>query len=131
MASDLVNECVGRAGGEGGFRTLDLGKLIDYVIDPSSDLDRYPSSAAFLTVGVTTANMEKPSPGNYDPVIADTLAGALRDAVMSGPASGAARRTLVQRAGVFRDRAIRMSTGGSTYAWWGEQVRGISRMWWG
>ncbi len=41
MASHLINECVGRAGREGGFGTMDIGKLIDFVIDPSQDLAEY------------------------------------------------------------------------------------------
>lgn len=130
MANELVNGCVGRSGRQGGFATLDIGKLIDYIVDPSSDLEAYPASAAFLTVSVTTSDMKKPSPGNYDPIIADTLAGATRDAATRLPASGSARRTLVQRAVDFRNRAMRMTTGGSKYAWWGDQVKSLGRRWW-
>lgn len=41
LASHIINECVGRAGKVGGFATLDIGNLIDWVINPSSDLGRY------------------------------------------------------------------------------------------
>ncbi|KAL8925911.1 MAG: hypothetical protein Q9208_003224 [Pyrenodesmia sp. 3 TL-2023] len=82
---------------------MGIGKLIDFVIDPLTNLAEY-----------------HPSPGNYDPLIADTLAGAARDAAMSVPASGAARQTLVKRARAFRARAMRMSAGGRRFAWWGE-----------
>ncbi|KAL8726628.1 MAG: hypothetical protein Q9166_006587 [cf. Caloplaca sp. 2 TL-2023] len=119
LVSHIINECVGRAGRVGGFATLDIGKLIDFVINPSVDLEQYPPSSTFLTVSVTSTNAKKPSPGNYDPIIADTLSGAARDTAMRLPASGAARRTLTERAAKFRQRAMRMSAGGSTYAWWG------------
>ncbi|KAL8906118.1 MAG: hypothetical protein Q9207_002207 [Kuettlingeria erythrocarpa] len=136
LASRLINECVGRAGREGGFGTMEIGRLIDFVIDPSKDLAEYPPnltpflsvclliqrpapSSSFLTVSVTSEDLKDPSPGNYDPLIADTLAGAARDAAMSVPASGAARKTLVQRARAFRARAMRMSAGRSEFPWWG------------
>ncbi|KAL8996660.1 MAG: hypothetical protein Q9169_003884 [Polycauliona sp. 2 TL-2023] len=120
LASHLINECVGRAGGRsGGFATMDLGRLIDFVVDPCADLDQYPSSSAFLTVSVTGSNFKNPSPGNYDPIIAQTLADATRDAAMRVPASGQVRRTLMQRFQAFYRRAMTMSTGGSKYAWWG------------
>ena len=41
IASDLINECVGRAGKVGGFATLDIGRLIDFVINPNVELDEY------------------------------------------------------------------------------------------
>ncbi|KAL8712854.1 MAG: hypothetical protein Q9220_003062 [cf. Caloplaca sp. 1 TL-2023] len=137
LANHVINECVGRAGHEGGFATVDISKLIDYVVDPSSDVEHYRKfffpgsltklmseitapSSSFLTVAITAASSKKPSPGNYDPIIADTLAGAARDAAMRGPASGSARRTLVQRATSFRAIAMRMSVGRSGWTWWGQ-----------
>ncbi|KAI4288658.1 MAG: hypothetical protein L6R35_002076 [Caloplaca aegaea] len=99
LASHVVNECVGRARRVGGFATMDIARLIDFVVDSSVDLDEYPPSSTFLTVSVTSKDLNILSPGNYDPIIADTLAGAARDAVAGLPASGGARRTLVQRAG--------------------------------
>ncbi|KAL8841766.1 MAG: hypothetical protein Q9170_000799 [Blastenia crenularia] len=131
LAGQIINECVGRASRVGGFATLDIEKLIDYVVDPSSDLDRYSSSTAFLTVSITATNRKEPSPGNYDPAIADTLAGAARDAAMRLPAAGSARLTLVRRATNFRSRAMVMSVGGSTYTWWGERARKVGRRLWG
>ncbi|KAL8791183.1 MAG: hypothetical protein Q9213_000140, partial [Squamulea squamosa] len=113
IASHLINECVGRAGKVGGFATLDIGRLIDFVIDPSTDLTVYPPSSTFLTVSVTATSARKPSPGNFDPIIAQTLADVTRDAAVRVPASGAARRTLMRRAQVFYARVSRMSTGGS------------------
>ncbi|KAL8948467.1 MAG: hypothetical protein Q9222_005355 [Ikaeria aurantiellina] len=107
----------------GGFATVDIGQLIDYVVDPSTDVEHYPPTISFLTVAITTASSKKPSPGNYDPVIAETLAEAARDAAMRAPASGSARRTLVQRATSFRTIAMRMSAGGSKWAWWGPNGR--------
>ncbi len=41
LASHIINECVGRAGKVGGFATLDIGRLIDFVIDPCADLAVY------------------------------------------------------------------------------------------
>lgn len=41
LAGHIINECVGRAGREGGFATMDIGELIDYVVDPSTELERY------------------------------------------------------------------------------------------
>ncbi|KAI4273236.1 MAG: hypothetical protein LQ337_004769, partial [Flavoplaca oasis] len=41
IASHLINECVGRAGKVGGFATLDIGRLIDFVINPNMELDEY------------------------------------------------------------------------------------------
>ncbi|KAI4119658.1 MAG: hypothetical protein LQ345_000456 [Seirophora villosa] len=102
---------------------MDIRRLIEFVVDPFVDLDQYPPSSSFLTVSVTSADRNVPSPGNYDPIIADTLAGAARDAAMRLPASGGARRTLVQRAASFRSMAMRMSVGGHRNTWWGIGLR--------
>ncbi|KAL8985580.1 MAG: hypothetical protein Q9177_004396 [Variospora cf. flavescens] len=127
LASHVVNECVGRARRVGGFATMDIARLIDFVVDSAVDLDEYPPSSTFLTVSVTSKAFNILSPGNYDPVIADTLAGAARDAVAGLPASGGARRTLVQRAVSFRSRAMRMSVRGHQYTWWGIPTRSSRR----
>ncbi|CAO1602366.1 hypothetical protein XANCAGTX0491_005979 [Xanthoria calcicola] len=119
LASHIINECVGRGGKVGGFATLDIGRLIEFVIDPCTDLAVYPPSSTFLTVSVTASNPKKPSPGNYDPIIAQTLADVTRDAAVRVPASSPARKTLFARSKAFYNRAMRMSTGGSTYGWWG------------
>ncbi|KAL8798690.1 MAG: hypothetical protein Q9200_007721 [Gallowayella weberi] len=120
LASHVINECVGKDGRSGGFATLDLGRLIDFVLNPSTAFPaNYPSSTTFLTVSITSSDKKNPSPGNYDPIIADTLAGAARDAAMHVPAASAVRKRLVERAQWFRRRAMRMSTGGSTWPWWG------------
>ncbi len=47
LASHIINECIGRGRKVGGFATLDIGRLIDFVIDPSTDLQEYRKS--FLT----------------------------------------------------------------------------------
>ena len=52
LASHLINECIGRAGREGGFATLDIGKLIDLVVNPSSDLDQYRKRTSVLKLYV-------------------------------------------------------------------------------
>lgn len=159
LASHIINECVGRGGKVGGFATLDIGRLIEFVIDPCTDLAVYREpllslsitlipplpfppfsplpliglgtvcwmivemhtapSSTFLTVSVTASNPKKPSPGNYDPIIAQTLADVTRDAAVRVPASSPARKTLFARSKAFYNRAMRMSTGGSTYGWWG------------
>lgn len=50
LASHVVNECVGRARRVGGFATMDIARLIDFVVDSSVDLDEYRKTATFFNV---------------------------------------------------------------------------------
>lgn len=48
VASHVVNECAGRAGRLGGFATMDIRRLIEFVVDPFVDLDQYRRTGKIL-----------------------------------------------------------------------------------
>ena len=50
LASHIINECVGRAHGQGGFATMDIGRIVDYVVDPKKDLEEYRMCYLFLSI---------------------------------------------------------------------------------
>ena len=74
MAAFLANTCVGERG-VGGFITHKIQGLVDFVTNPTSDLDApsYPESAAFITLSMSSANHAHSFPGDYDPIMATFL----------------------------------------------------------
>ena len=71
MAAYITQECLGQRR-SGGFMTKGIQGLVNYVTDPTSDLDAhpYPSSTAFITVLVGKIDTAFSSPGDYDPNLA-------------------------------------------------------------
>ena len=71
MAAYVAGHCLEQRG-RGGFMTKDIQGLVDYVTDPTSDLDAhpYPSTTAFITVLVGTPDTAFSCPGDYDPYLA-------------------------------------------------------------
>ena len=71
MAAYIVEQCLEQRG-SGGFITKGIHGLVDYVTDPTSDLDArpYPSSTAFVTVLVGKPDTAFSCPGDYDPKLA-------------------------------------------------------------
>ena len=74
MAAYVASQCLGTAGW-GGFVTREIQELVDFVTDPTSDIDflRYPDRTAFLTVTVGNHQTSHAFPGNYDPEMASVL----------------------------------------------------------
>ena len=73
MAAIVANQCLGRQ--LGGFVTRKFQGLVDFVTDPTSDLDNrpYPDSAAFLTLTVSNLETSASFPGDFDPEFAKVL----------------------------------------------------------
>ena len=71
MAAYIAEQCLAERG-YGGFMTRRIQGLVDFVTDPTSDLDAhpYPSSTAFITVLVGKEDTAFSSPGDYDPNLA-------------------------------------------------------------
>ena len=93
-----------------------------------TDFDRYTtaSSTAFLTVTVTGAwdqSIWPPSPGDYDPSVADHLAEIERDAWNKAAPGSPLRQDLASRQQFFSRQSMRMQIGGSSIAWWGSNPR--------
>lgn len=71
MVAYIAQQCLEQRR-SGGFMTKGIQGLVDYVTDPTSDLDAhpYPSSTAFITVLVGKLETAFSSPGDYDPNLA-------------------------------------------------------------
>ena len=71
MAAYITQHCLEQRR-SGGFMTKGIQGLVDYVTDPTSDLDAhsYPSTTAFITVLVGKLDTAFSSPGDYDPTLA-------------------------------------------------------------
>lgn len=82
MAAYVANECLGRYG-VGGFVTKRIQGLVDFVTDPTSNIDArmYPDSTAFLTLTVSNRQTAHAFPGDYDPQLAFFLRNAEIDAL--------------------------------------------------
>ena len=71
MAAYIAQHCLEQRR-SGGFITKGIQGLVDYVTDPTSDLNAhpYPSSTAFITVLVSRLDEAFSCPGDYDPKLA-------------------------------------------------------------
>ena len=71
MAAYITEQCLEQRN-SGGFMTKGIQGLVDYVTDPTSDLDArpYPSSTAFITVLLGKLDTAFAAPGDYDPNMA-------------------------------------------------------------
>ena len=140
----MIDECVNIGQkGHGGFATKDISKLTAYVtesemkiggtyrkcavkpllsdIRTESGLDTTATSTAFLTVTITDLwdqSGRPPSPGDYDPLIADHLAEVETDAWNKAAPGSPLRRDLASRQQFFSRQSMRMQTGGSSITWW-------------
>lgn len=130
MAKWVIDQCVdgSRSGsGYGGFTTKDISKLTAYVTEPDTKISQtYPTSTAFLTVTVTglwDQSIWPPSPGNYDPSIAEHLAEVEIDAWNLAAPGSPLRQDLASRQQFFARQSMRMQTGGSSISWWGSNPR--------
>ncbi len=81
MAGWLANRCTGSRG-VGGFVTRGIQGIVDYVTDPTTNLDapEYPDNTAFVTVTLSSPPQAASFPGDYDPEMAYFLRQAEIDA---------------------------------------------------
>ena len=118
MAGYVAKECVGRQG-KGGFITRSIQGLVDYVTDPTSDVEAplYPDNTAFLTVTVSNQNALNPFPGDYDPQMARFLWKTERAAAdREDPRE---RYIIAGRIKLFARAEVRMRRMGTEVPWWG------------
>ena len=71
MAGYLADNCIGSRR-TGGFITLGIQELVNFVTNPASDLDApdYPDNTVFLTVTLSRPARVALLPGDYDPQMA-------------------------------------------------------------
>ena len=118
MAAYVANQCVGR-GRVGGFITKRIQGLVDFVTDPTSDIDEsiYPDSTAFLTLTVSNHENSYAFPGDYDPQLAFFLQKAEADALSRvGPPY---HSVIADRIVKFARARSRMRRLGTDVPWWG------------
>ena len=116
MTAYIIEQCLMQRG-SGGFMTKGIQGLVDYVTDPTSDVDAhpYPSSTAFITVLVGGLDTAFASPGDYDPNLAYFLQHA--EAV-------AMERVEAQYLDILGERMLRYTAQGQRMtrlghvAWW-------------
>lgn len=90
------------------------------------DCNTTAASTAFLTVTITgpwDQSVWPPSPGNYDPSIAQHLAEAELNAWNEAAPGSSLRQDLGNRQQFFTRQSMRMRTGGSSVTWWGSNPR--------
>ena len=118
MAAWVAHKCVVQRGGMGGFITKRIQGLVDFVTDPTKDIDNpdYPDSAAFLTLMLSNHEESATFPGDYDPHLAKVLRQAEIDAwAEAGPRQ---RPILQQRIQMFTRSEMNMRRLGTVIPWW-------------
>ena len=119
MAAYVASQCLGIAGW-GGFVTKGIQGLVDFVTDPTSDIDylRYPDSTAFLTVTVGNHQTSHAFPGEYDPEMAFVLRKAEMDALrrVQSPHQIAEIADRIRKFALAEARMRRLRT---EVPWWG------------
>ena len=118
MAAYVANQCPGR-GGLGGFITKKIQGLVDFVTDPTSDINVtiYPDYTAFLTLTVSSHQSAFAFPGDYDPAMALFLQRAEIHALSRVQPSY--QRVIADRAKEFAIARSRMRRLGTDVTWWG------------
>ncbi|CAD6593131.1 MAG: hypothetical protein ASARMPRED_007079 [Alectoria sarmentosa] len=118
MVAYVADQCLGVQRGIGGFVTKRIQGLVDYVTDPTSDIDApiYPDSTAFLTVMVSDYQNAHSFPGDYDPVLALFLRQADMDVLSRFQQPYC--REIAHRVLKFAVAASRMSRLGTDVPWW-------------
>lgn len=116
MAAYIAQHCLEQRG-VGGFMTEGIQGLVDYVTDPTSDLDAdpYPSSTAFITVLVGKPDTAFSSPGDYDPKLAYFLQHT--EMVAMDKVEAQDLDVIGQRMLLYTAQATRMTRLGDV-AWW-------------
>lgn len=118
MAAYVANQCLGR-GGVGGFVTKRIQGLVDFVTDPTKDLDAriYPDSTAFLTLTVSNHENSHTFPGDFDPQLAFFLLKTETDALsrVQPPYD----LEMAHRIAKFSIAGSRMRRLGTEVPWWG------------
>ena len=118
MAAWVAHKCVAQGGGVGGFVTRRIQGLVDFVTDPSKDIDDqiYPDSAAFLTLMLSNHQQSATFPGDYDPQLARVLRLAEIDAwSVAGPGQRPVLRERIQK---FTRSEMNMRRLGTDVPWW-------------
>ena len=118
MAAWVAHKCVVQGRGVGGFVTKRLQGLVDFVTDPTKDIDNpdYPDSAAFLTLMVSSHEQSATFPGDYDPQLARVLRQAEIDAwAQAGPRQ---RPIFQERIQMFTRSEMNMRRLGTDIPWW-------------
>ena len=113
----LIEECVGKRFGSGGFQTYEFSNVIDWsqveVMMDGGWFRPPPVAATFLTITVTGSNQNF-NPGNYDPGVPNRLASApATEATIKDPNAP----DTSTRSHFWLERASRMHSGGSN-SWW-------------
>lgn len=118
MAGYVAMQCVAR-GGVGGFVTHKIRGLVDFVTDPTSNVDAhiYPDSTAFITLLVSNHQNAHTFPGDYDPELALFLQKAEIDVLSRVQPSYYVE--IANRAVKFAFARTRMRRLGSEVPWWG------------
>ena len=123
MAGWVASDCIARGAGVGGFVTYGIRGLIDFVIDPTSDLDirPYPDSTAFLTLLISSHRTSDTSPGECAPAIATILRTAEQAAYhRAGPRY---KNLIAERVFRYRRSEIAMRRLGAV-RWWDTDFQG-------
>ena len=118
MAAWVARQCVERHG-VGGFVTRRIQGLVDFVTDPTSDIEgpTYPDSTAFLTAAVTNIDNSYVFPGDYDPEMARFLRTVEIEAF--GRAQPHDRIVFAERIQQFEEAEANMRRLGTDVPWWG------------
>ena len=120
MAGYVASQCVGRHG-VGGFVTKKIQGLVDFVTDPTSNIDDtpYPDSTAFLTLTLSTLQTSHSFPGDYDPQLALFLQEAEADALRRvEPRYHAVIVDRIVKFAQVRSRMRRLETEVPWWVWW-------------
>lgn len=118
MAAYVAHQCLGR-GGMGGFVTKRIQGLVDFVTDPTSDINSliYPDSTAFLTLTVSNHQTAHAFPGDFDPQLAYFLQRIEVDALSRVRAPY--HHVIADRVVDFATARSRMRRLGTEVTWWG------------
>ncbi|MCJ1484543.1 hypothetical protein MMC06_004714, partial [Schaereria dolodes] len=118
MAGWIINRCVAATGGIGGFSTLAIQNLVNYVNNPDTDISApYAWDVAFITLAVTNLRDTKPSPGEYDPLVPILLFDSLITSSEEAPRGSALQQSFRSKAYSFYF-AISDAQRGAMTPWW-------------
>ena len=123
MAAYVANQCIGR-GRLGGFITKRIQGLVEFVTDPTSDIDVpiYPDYTAFLTLTVSSHQSAFAFPGDYDPEMALFLQKAETHALSR--VQPPYHTVIADRIVDFAIARSRMRRLGTDVTWWGGWLTG-------
>ena len=115
MAGFVLKYCI-KERGVGGFATIQLSHLLNYVVAEGTDIRQvpYPPSTVFATVTIGSRYRYLPPPGSFDPATAQALQEATFRAIAH--ATPAFTEELSRRASAWKRQALIMRAG--LKAWW-------------